>query len=199
MPPTTSTFIHRLTKVLKPLAQTETRRAIKTAIDYLEPELVRDGISRYRVLGAELAITRPKSPGVIPKRQVEVIVIDYLNRRHLRVVIEQGRVAEVRTLDYQPAVSRDEIAEATQLAATVPELKKLAGRKDVFVSHYAPGQREPGERSIGLYYLSSKKNRRAAILATAEVDLVEQRVLAIGLPGEGSTIPIEGGRYGELR
>jgi hypothetical protein len=199
MTPTTSTFIRTLTKVLKPLAQMEATRAIKVAIHYLEPELVRDGISRYRVLGAELAITRPKSPRVIPKRQIEVIVIDYLNRRHIRVVVEQGRVVEVRTLDYQPAVSGDEIAEATQLAASVPELRKLAGRKGVFVSHYAPGPREPGERRIGLYYLSTGKNGLVAILAAAELDLVEQRVLAIRLPGKGSMMPIEGGAYGKLR
>lgn len=199
MPPTTSALIRKLTKVLKPLTQTEATRAIKVAIHYLEPELVRDGISRFRVLGAELAITRPKSPQVIPTRQIEVIVIDYLNRRHLRVVVEQGRVVEVRTLDYQPAVSSDEVEEAAQLAATVPELRKLAARKGVFVSPYAPGRREPGERRIGLYYLSSGQRGLAAILAAVEVDLVEQRVLAIRLPGMGSTTPMEGGVYGKLR
>ena len=199
MPSTTSSFMRGLKRALKPLAPAEAARAIKVAVHYLEPELVRDGISRFRVLGAELAITRPKIPKVVPKRQIEIMVIDYLNRRHLRVVVEQGRVVEVRNLDYQPAVSRDEVAEAAQLAATVPELRKLAGRKGVFVSPYAPGRRDPGERRIGLYYLSTRQDGLAAILAAAEVDLVEQRVLAIRLPGEGSTTPIEGGAYGELR
>ena len=81
---------------------------------------MRDGTSRFRVLGAELAITRPKSRDVIPRRQIEVMVIDYLNRRH---------VVEVRTLDYQPAISSDEIIEATQLAAAVPGLRKLVRQR----------------------------------------------------------------------
>ena len=199
MPSTTATFTRRLTKVLKPLARTEATRAVKVAIHYLEPELVRDGTSRFRVLGAELAITRPKSREVIPGRQIEVLVIDYLNRRHMRVAVEQGRVVEVRTLDYQPAVSSDEIAEATTLAAAVPGLRKLAGQRGVFVSPYAAGRREPGERRIGLYYLSSTRDGVVAILAEAEVDLVEQKVLAVRLPGQGSTTLLEGGTHGELR
>lgn len=199
MPSTASTFSRKLTKVLKPLARAETTRAVKAAIHYLEPELVRDGTSRFRVLGAELAITRPKSRDVIPRRQIEVLVIDYLNRRHMRVVVEQERVVEVRTLDYQPAVNRDEIVEATKLAAAVPGLRKLAQRRGVFVSPYAAGPREPGERRIGLYYLSTGRDGLAAILAAAEVDLVEQKVLAARLPGQGSTTLIEGGTHGELR
>ena len=200
MPSTAGTFTHRLTKVLKPLAQGENTRAVKVAIHYLEPELVRDGKSRFRVLGAELAITRPKSREVIPRRQIEVLVIDYLNRRHMRIVVEQGRVVEVRTLDYQPAVSSDEIAEAIKLAASVPGLRKLAGQRGVFVSSYAAGQREPGERCIGLYYLFTGRDGLAAVLAAAEVDLVKQKVLAVRLPGQGSTtLIVEGGTHGELR
>lgn len=105
----------------------------------------------------------------------------------------------MRTLDYQPAVGSDEIEEATRIAAAVPGLKKLARQKSVFVSPYAPGRREPGERRIGLYYLSTGPDGLAAILAAAEVDLVEQRVLAVRLPGHGSITPIEGGTHGELR
>jgi hypothetical protein len=182
-----STFTRRLSKVLKPLARAESTKAVKAVIRYLEPELVREGTSRFRVLGAELAITRPKSRETIPPRQIEVIVIDYLNRRHMRVVVEQEKVIEVRTLDYQPAFSSDEIQEASNLAAAVPELKKLARQKGVFVSPYAPGQRKPGERQIGLYYLSTGRDDLAAIIAAAEVDLVEQKVMAIRLPGHGPT------------
>jgi hypothetical protein len=192
MPSLVSTFTRRLTKVLKPLGRVETTKAVKAVIHYLEPELVRDGTSRFRVLGAELAITRPKSREAIPRRQIEVIVIDYLNRRHMRVVVERERVVEVRTLDYQPAVSSDEILEATKLAAVVPELRKLARQRGVFVNPYAPGQRKPGERPIGLYYLSTGRDGLAAVVAAAEVDLVEQKVVAVRLPGQGSTTLIQG-------
>lgn len=199
MPPTTSASSRRLTKVLKPLARAEATKAVKAAIHYLEPELVRDGTSRFRVLGAELYITRAKSPKSIPRRQIEVLVIDYLSRRHMRVVIEQGQVVEVRTLDYQPSVSSDEIAEATRLAAAVPGLRRLSRRRSVFVSPYAAGRREPGERRIGLYYLATGRDGMAAVLAAAEVDLVEQKVLAVRLPGQGSTTLNDEGTHGELR
>lgn len=199
MPSTESTFARRLRKVLKPLARAEASRAMKAATDYLKPELRRDGLSRFRVLGAELAVSRPKNREVVPKRQIEVLVVDYLNRRHLRVVVEQGRVAEVRTLNHQPAIGSDEIAEAAELAAAVPGLKRLARKKGVFVSPYAPGRREPGGRSVGLYYLSTGRGGLAKVLGAVEVDLVEQRVLAVRLPGQGSITPVEGGTRGELR
>jgi len=199
MPSVTSAFARRLKQVLKPLSRSEAARAVKAAIQYLEPELVRDGTSRFRVLGAELAVTRPKSREVIPRRQIEVLVIDYLNRRHVRIVVEGARVVEARTLDSQPALGREEIAEATRLAAAVPELRKLARQRGVFVSSYAPGQRQPGQRRVGLYYLSTERKGRAAVLAAVEVDLVDQRVLAVRLPGQGSTTLIEGGTHGELR
>jgi hypothetical protein len=188
-----------MTKVLKPLSRAEATRAIKIATDYLKPELVRDTVSRFRVLGAELAITRPKSRDLVPRRQIQVIIVDYLNRRHVRVVVENGGVAEVRTLDYQPAVSAEEVQEASQLAAAVPELKRLTQQKGIFLSPYAAGSRAPGERRIGLYYLSTNRNGLAAIVAAAEVDLVEQRVYSVRLPGQGSTTLVQGGGDGELR
>lgn len=183
-----STFARKLTKVLKPLTQAEAKKAIKATIEHLEPELVRGDVSRYRVIGAELSITRPKEREALPIRQIEVLVVDYLNRRHVRGVVEDGRVVEAHTLDYQPAISSDEIAEATELvAAAEPDFKKLARRKGVFVSHYAPGQRERGTRRIGLYYLSTGRDGLAQILATAEVDLVERKVLTLRSPGQAST------------
>ncbi len=183
MPSTTSAFTQKMTNVLKPLARAESTRAVKAAVRYLEPELVRDGKSRFRVLGAELSVTRPKDRTVIPKRQVEVLVVDYLNRRHVRVVVERGRVVEVRTLDYQPAIHDEEVTEATELAATVPELRKFARRKGVFVSPYTFSRCEPGERRFGLYYLSPGRDGLAEILASVEVDLVEERVLEVHLSG----------------
>lgn len=200
MPSTKSTFARNLKKVLKPLTQAEAKRAVQATIDHLKPELVRGEASRFRVIGAEIAITRPKEREAIPIRQIEVLVVDYLNRRHVRSVVEEGRVVEARTLDYQPAISSEEIVEATELvAAADPDFKKLARRKGVFVSHYAPGQIEAGARRIGLYFLSTGRDGLAQILATAEVDLVEQKVLAVRSPGQAPTTQTEGGRHGGLR
>jgi hypothetical protein len=195
MPPVASARARKLATVLRPLGRAEAARAVKAAVQYLTPELVRDGSSRFRVLGAELAVTRPKGDG-IPRRQVEVVVIDYLNRRHVRVVLEEARVVQAHALDHQPAVGAEEVAEAAALAAAVPALRKVARLRSVFVSPYAPGGSAPGERRVGLHYVSSDRDGRATILAAAEVDLNERRVLAVRLPGQGSTTPLGGGTGG---
>ena len=202
MPPLASVLTRKIANVLRPLGRAEATRAVKAAVSYLRPELVRDGTSRFRVLGAELALTRPKGRDGIPKRQVEVMVIDYLNRRHVRVVIEQEQVVQAHALDHQPAVSDDEISEAAELAAAVPELRRVARQRTVFLSPYAPGGAGAGERRVGLHYVSTGRDGRATIVAAAEVDLNEQRVLAVRLPGQGSTAPLEsgtGGTHGGLR
>jgi hypothetical protein len=196
MPPVMSSRARKLAAVLRPLGRAEAARAAKAAVEYLTPELVRDGISRFRVFGAELAVTRPKSGDGIPRRQVEVLVIDYLNRRHVRVVLEDARVVQVHALDHQPAVGAEEVAEATELAAAVPALRKVARQRSVVVSPYAPGGSPPGERRVGLRFVSTDREGRATILAAAEVDLNERRVLAVRLPGQGSTTPLEGGTGG---
>lgn len=193
-----STRPRKLKEVLKPLTQSEARRAIKVTLDHLQPELLRADVSRFRVLGTELSITRPKDREATPARRIEVLIVDYLNRRHVRSVVEDGRVLEARTLEHQPAVSSEEIAEARELAAADAGLKRLERRKGVFVSHFAPGSHEPGTRRIGLYYLRAGRNGQAEILATAEVDLFEQKTLAVRLAGSGQT-GTEGGTHGELR
>jgi hypothetical protein len=106
----------RLALMLKPLGRTEAKRAIETAVGHLRPELTRDGQSRFRVLGAQLYLTRVAAKSK-PTRLVDVRVVDYLNRRHLRVVIAGSRVVEVRELDWQPAFSPEEIAEAEAIVA----------------------------------------------------------------------------------
>jgi hypothetical protein len=106
----------KLATVLNPLGRTEAKRAIATAVEHLRPELTRDGQSRFRALGAQLYVTRPMAKGK-PTRLVEVRVVDYLNWRHLRVVIAGSRVVEVRPLDWQPAFSAEEIAEAEAIVA----------------------------------------------------------------------------------
>src|SRR5262245_58278589 len=99
----------KLAGVVSPLTREEIRRATVLAVEHLRPELVRNGESRYRVLGVELSLTRPREKNRPMSRQVEVLIIDYLGRRQLRVGIERGRVVEVRALEGQPAYAPDEI------------------------------------------------------------------------------------------
>ena len=181
-PSAMSALTRGMVEALEPLDDAEADQAVSAAVEYLKPELVRDDVSHFRVLGAESAVFRHKDRDGPFIRAVEVMVADYLNRRHLRVVVEQGNVVEVRELDYQPALSADEIDEAGALAATVPEIEELSSRTDVFTSAFTPGASEPGQRSVGLYYLSTQNGDAASIVAVVELDLVEQRVLDVRLP-----------------
>ena len=176
MKPNMSPQTRRLARVLKPLGRTEARRAIETAVEHLRPELTRDGQSRFRALGAQLYVTRPTAKGK-PTRLVDVRVVDYLNRRHLRVVIAGSRVVEVRELDWQPAFSPEEIAEAKAIVARDHRLRAIVRQRGAFSSPFSPGGTAPGERRIGLRYLVRRRTV-AALLAEIEVDLIEQRVTA---------------------
>jgi hypothetical protein len=142
---------------------------------------MRDGQSRFRVLGAQLYITRPTDKDAVG-RLIEVMVIDYLNRRHLRVVVSGSRVTEVRDLDWQPAFSAEEIAEAEAIVARDQRLKKHIGRSGVFASVFSVGGSTPGERRIGLRYLLSQKTA-AQLIAEVEIDLVKQELIAATTSG----------------
>jgi hypothetical protein len=175
MKPNASRETKRLEKVLKPLGRTEATRAIETAVEYLGSGLVRGGQSRYRVLGAQLAITRGTDKGT-PARLIEVFVIDYLNRRQFRVLVAGTRATEAGELDWQPAFSAEEIEEAEALVARDERLRTVVRRRGVEASAFAPGGNAAGERKLGLRYVVRRKGIAAAV-AIAEVDLVEQRVM----------------------
>jgi hypothetical protein len=185
MKPNMSPQTRKLATVLKPLGRTEATRAIAIAVEHLRPELTRDGQSRFRALGAQLYVTRPTAKGK-PTRLVEVRVVDYLNRRHLRVVITGSRVVEVRPLDWQPAFSAEEIAEAEAIVARDQRLRTIVRQRGAFSSAFSPGANAPGERRIGLRYLVRRKTV-AALLAEVEVDLVEQRVTAAHAASSGGS------------
>ncbi len=142
MKPNMSPQTRKLAIVLKPLGRTEAKRAIAVAIEHLRPELTRDGQSRFRCLGAQLYVTRPTAKGN-PTRVVEVRVVDYLNRRHLRVVIAGSRVVEVRPLDWQPAFSAEEIAEAEAIVARDQRLRPIVRQRGAFSSPFSPGGPRP--------------------------------------------------------
>jgi hypothetical protein len=189
MKPNMSAQTRKLTRVLRPLGRAEARRATAAAVEHLRPELTRDGRTRFRVLGAQLYLTRPAGKGTLG-RLVDVRLLDSLSRRHLRVVVAGGRVVEVRTLDWQPAFAAGEIADAVALAARDQRLRTIVSRRGVFASPFSPGGNAPGERRIGLRYLI-RRGPVAALVAEAEVDLIEQRVTAAQ--------PVTGGFHGELR
>ena len=188
MKPNMSPQTRKLAMVLKPLGRAEARRAIETAVEHLRPGLTRDGQSRFRALGAQLYVTRPTAKGK-PTRLVDVRVVDYLNRRHLRVVIAGSRVVEVRELDWQPAFSPEEIAEAEALVARDQRLRTIVRRRGVFSSPFSPGGNAPGERRIGLRYLVRRRTV-AALVAEIEVDLIERRLTA------AHTVESSGGPHG---
>ena len=188
----------RIAKAVAPLSAADAKRAIVRATAYLRPELTRGGHSRFRVLGAELSLTRSDSKAVV-RRQIEVLIVDYLNRRHLRVAIEGSRVAEVRDLAGQPAYTADEIKEARRIAVRAPELAVLTQARGVFVDAFAPGQHLPGERRIGLRFLMAGGDEAAIALALAEVDLIDERLLGYELTSAGRLIGQKRGKHGRLR
>jgi len=178
----------KLARVLRPLTRAETKRAVSTAVAYLLPELTRDGLTRFRALGAELYLSRPTEKGPL-SRLIEVVVVDYLNRRHLRVIVDGSQVAEVRELDWQPPFSAEEIAEASAIAAQDPRLRRIVRRRGVFASAFSPGANLPGQRRIGLRYLLQQK-AGAALAAQVEIDLGAQVLIA------GSAAAPSGGFHG---
>jgi hypothetical protein len=189
MRPNMSAQTRALARLLRPLGRAEARRASAAAVEHLRPELTREGRTRFRVLGAQLYLTRPAGKGTAG-RLVDVRLIDYLSRRHLRVVVAGNRVVEVRTLDWQPAFGAGEVADAAALVARDPRLRTIVRRRGVFASPFSPGGNAPGERRIGLRYLI-RRGPVAALVAEAEVDLIDQRVTAAQ--------PATGGSHGELR
>lgn len=167
----------RLGNVVSPLTRAEIKHATALAVEHLKPEVVWNGHSRYRVLGAELSLTRPREKNAPVSRRIEVLIIDYLGRRQLRVGLERGRVVEVRPLEGQAAYAPDEIAEATSIARTAPALRTIARRKGVFVSPFAPGGSDPATRRVGLHFVQARGKALALLLASAHIDLVEQRLI----------------------
>lgn len=184
---------------LAPLNASEARRAIAAARRYLEPELTHEGQSRYRVLGAELSLTRPRDKDALVRRDIEVLVVDYLGRRQVRVVVERGRVVEVRELTGPAAFSADEIAEAEAIALEVPRLKAIASRESVFSSPFAAGGCDVRSRRIGLRFMLARPDRPALPLASAEVDLIEQRLVSYDVNAAGELVAGTEGTYGSVR
>jgi hypothetical protein len=186
--PNMSPQTRKLAVVLKPLGRAEAKRAIETAVEHLRPELTRDGQSRFRALGAQVYVTRPTAKAN-PTRLVDVRIVDYLSRRHLRVVIAGSRVVEVRVIDWQPAFSAEEIAEAEAIVAREQRWRTIVRQRGAFSSPFSPGGNAPGERRIGLRYLV-RRQTVSVLIAEIEVDLIEQRVTAAHAVGSS------GGRHG---
>jgi hypothetical protein len=117
----------------------------------------------------------------------------------VRVIVEKERVVEVRELEGQPAFAADEIEEAKTLATEVPALRTIARRRNVFVSPFAPGSAEPGARRVGLYFVLSRDAAPAVQLASAVVDLVEERVTEHEIGPAGELVGRRGGSAGRVR
>jgi hypothetical protein len=179
-----SQFTRMLLKTMRPLSKAEAKMTIAAAVEHLKPELEREGASRFRVLGAQLTATRP-SEKERPRRLIEVIIVDYLNHRQVRVVVDGKRVVEERPLEFQPAYSPEELSEADAIARRDRILRTALRGRGVFVSAYAPGSTPPNERRIGLRWLREQKGGQTVMLGRAEVDLSEQRLVAAAAASKG--------------
>ena len=72
----------RIAKAVAPLSAADAKRAIVRATAYLRPELTRGGHARFRVLGAELNLTRSDSKTAPVRRQIEVLIVE-IGRAHV--------------------------------------------------------------------------------------------------------------------
>lgn len=127
---------------------------------------------RLRVLGAELAVEKPRR-GTIPVRMVDVVIRDDTRRRALSVLVDgKGKVVRVEELDFQPGFQPDEIEEAHEIAARDRRVSAVARRRGAFVSVFAPaGHDDRGGRIVGLRYAVPAKRETIAHVASAVVDL----------------------------
>lgn len=163
---------------LAPLSKAEERRAIKAAMEYFLSH--RDyADDRFRVLGAELTIDKPRRRGAPPQRLVEVIIADYSARRNLGFVVNtDGKVLRGEPLAYQPAFHADEMREARAIAEQDERVARIAKLKSVFVSAYSPEAKvKEGTRLVGLRYVPSVGKQAFVPLASVAVNLNERRIV----------------------
>jgi hypothetical protein len=193
-----SSLTRQLGSVLAPLSKGEERQAIRAAVNQLTAEIGRTAEARYRVLGAEISIDKPARRGAIPKRLIQVLIVDYGNRRNLRFLVDsRGEFTERTVLRHQPPFHRDEIKEARAIAEQDARVAELARLRGSFVSAHAPMMAAEAEgRRVGLSYTLAARGRAPQPLALVVVDLCERRLVAFEpMPSAGNG----GGSHGNIR
>jgi|SRR5215216_623530 len=160
-------------RVLAPVGKAEERRALRAAVDWMTAQAGNARDLRYRVLGAELRIEKPRRREEVPPRWIQVLIADYTNRRNLQVTLDsEGSVVEGGELGgLQPAFHADEVGEAREIAERDPRVKRWARTKGSFAGAFAPDADRENRRLVGLRYLAEEKEDQARPLGTVVVDL----------------------------
>lgn len=158
-----------------PLEAEEERRAVAAAVVQLD----RPEQRRFRVLGAELLIDKPRRLDAAPERRIDVIVVDYDARRIVEVVVDgEGEVVDHDELAYQPAFHPDEVGEAYEIAVRDERVARLAQLQEAAVSTFAPEvDAERGTRLVGLRF-AVVEQEEVRYLANVAVDLCARAVLS---------------------
>jgi hypothetical protein len=180
MNPNMSSLTRRLARVLVPLSRREQDRAINAALKHFFAQSELGAETRFRVIGAELRLEKPPKRGAVPKRLIQVFVVDYANRKSLGITVgTNGKVAKSQVLCFQPTFHEDEIADARKLAESEERVGRIARRRRAFVNTFTPHEATMGgNRMIGLRYLGPLRGARGRILATVIVDLNDERVVS---------------------
>lgn len=168
-----SDLTRKYRRVLAPLGKAEERRALRAAVGWMTAQAGNARDLRYRVLGAELRIEKPRRREEVPPRWIEVLIADYTHRRNLQVTIDsEGSVVEGGALaGLQPAFHADEVREAREIAERDPRVKRWAKAKRSFAGAFAPNADRENRRLVGLRYLAAEKEGQARPLGTVVVDL----------------------------
>jgi hypothetical protein len=180
-----SVHTRRHARLLAPLHKREEQRAIQAAVERFTAELPDGQEVRYRVLGAELLVEKPEVPSKLPKRFIEVLIVDYPGRRNLQFLVqERGQVARVATIRGQPTFHEEEIQEARRIAGSDPRVAAVRRHRGLFVSAHAPPRpSETGGRVVQLHYVLAVK-QRYEIAASVLVDLSDRRLLSVDVAGQ---------------
>lgn len=170
----------RFRKAVAPLGKREERRAVAAAVSHFESRLAKRREPRFRVIGAELTVEKPRSPRGVPTRLVSVVIAHYDAREVLSIQVDAaGRVVSSQALDFQPVFHADEVAEARALVEQDAPLRRAASRKSAFVHVFGPHQDRRRARLIGLQYLRTLRGDRVESVARAVVDLDRAQVVSV--------------------
>jgi hypothetical protein len=174
----------QLEQLLSPLGEAEERRAVSAAIDWTTAQAGGARDLRYRVLGANLRIEKPRRREEMPPRWIRVLIADYTHRRNLEVTVDgAGAVVEGGELaGLQPAFHRDEVREARQIAERDPIVARWARAERSFAGAFAPNADRENRRLVGLRYLAAlaaEDQGQSTPLGTVVVDLYGGTVVDI--------------------
>lgn len=170
----------RFRKAVAPLGKREERRAVVAAVSHFESTIATRSEPRFRVVGAELTMEKPRSPRGVPTRVVTVVVAHYDAREALSIQVDAaGRVVSSQALDFQPAFHAEEVAEARALVEQDAALRRSASGKSSFVHVFGPHRDRRRGRLIGLQYLRTLRGDRVESVARAVVDLDRAQVVSV--------------------